>query len=195
MPARVRQVLQACLQKHPKQRLGDMQSVRLALDGTFDVVVERPGTTDASRPAPPMWRRAAPWVVGLLVVVAAGVAAWHLKPVPRQAVIRSAHGLPDGQSFRAAGRRYLAIAPDGSRFVYNATGGLYVREMAALDARVIPGTERAATSPVFSPDGQSVAFFEPSGAEGGQLKRIPIAGGAPIVLTSAKNSARHELDR
>ena len=36
MPARIRGVLQSALQKFPKQRLGDMQSVRLAMDGAFE---------------------------------------------------------------------------------------------------------------------------------------------------------------
>ena len=44
LPARVRQVLRACLQKDAKRRLGDMQSVRLALEGVFE--------TEASTAAP-----------------------------------------------------------------------------------------------------------------------------------------------
>jgi hypothetical protein len=36
VPARIRQVLRSCLQRDAKQRLGDMQSVRLALDGAFE---------------------------------------------------------------------------------------------------------------------------------------------------------------
>jgi serine/threonine protein kinase len=35
-PARVRLALRACLQKDPKQRPGDAQSVRLALEGAFE---------------------------------------------------------------------------------------------------------------------------------------------------------------
>ncbi|BCS32373.1 hypothetical protein TBR22_A15830 [Luteitalea sp. TBR-22] len=187
VPVRVRRVLQACLRKDPRQRLGDMQSIRLALDGAFEVVVERTGATNAPRPAPPLWRRAAPWAAGLLAAVASGVGAWQFKPVSPQPVIRTAHTLPVGQSFRGTGRRYLAIAPDGSRFVYNATGGLYVRDMDALEARLIPGTEGAGHSIVFSPDGQSLAYFQPGNtATGGQVKRIAIAGGAATVLTTAR---------
>ena len=36
VPARIRQVLRRCLQKDPKQRIGDTQDVRLALEGAFE---------------------------------------------------------------------------------------------------------------------------------------------------------------
>src|SRR5882672_7511372 len=42
VPARIRQVLRACLQKNAKQRIGDVQDVRLALEGAFETTV--PGT-------------------------------------------------------------------------------------------------------------------------------------------------------
>jgi serine/threonine-protein kinase len=61
--------------------------------------------------------------------------------------------------------------------VYNATGGLYVRTLDELESRVIPGTEESASSPFFSPDGRSVAF-----SQGGQLKRIALNGGSPVVI-------------
>ena len=52
VPARIRQVLRSCLQRDAKQRLGDMQSVRLALDGAFEL----PASLATVRPPP---RRAA----------------------------------------------------------------------------------------------------------------------------------------
>jgi eukaryotic-like serine/threonine-protein kinase len=76
----------------------------------------------------------------------------------------------------------VAVSPDGRHFVYNASGGLYLRSMDALDARLIPGTEVSATNPFFSPDGPSVGYFE-----NGQLKRISLSGGAPVVICAASN--------
>jgi serine/threonine protein kinase len=56
-PARITQVLRACLQKDRRQRLGDMQSVRLALDGHLTPPRRRP-----SRPRPHRGRcGSAPW--------------------------------------------------------------------------------------------------------------------------------------
>src|SRR4029453_11510977 len=60
--------------------------------------------------------------------------------------------------------------------------GLYLRTMGELRARLIAGTEEALTSPTFSPDGQSIAYFQE-----GQLKRIAISGGAPVVICAASN--------
>lgn len=37
VPARIRQVLRGCLQKNSKQRIGDVQDVRLALEGAFEM--------------------------------------------------------------------------------------------------------------------------------------------------------------
>ena len=55
--------------------------------------------------------------------------------------------------------------------------------MAALEARLFPGTEvRGLTNPFFSTDGESVGFFE-----NGQLKRIGISGGAAVVICGATN--------
>ena len=53
---------------------------------------------------------------------------------------------------------------------------LYLRELRALQANVIPGTENA-REPFFSPDGQRIGFFA-----GGDLKVVALAGGAPMVL-------------
>jgi serine/threonine protein kinase len=49
VPARIRQVLRACLQKNVKQRIRDVQDVRLALDGAFETTVH---VTAIPAPAP-----------------------------------------------------------------------------------------------------------------------------------------------
>jgi serine/threonine-protein kinase len=95
---------------------------------------------------------------------------------------RFSYTLRENQQFRNAGRPVVAISPDGRHFVYNANNGLYLRSMDGLDARLIQGTETPVTNPTFSPDGQWVAFFS-----GTQLMKIPVAGGTPIVLTTATN--------
>src|SRR6185503_6121229 len=92
--------------------------------------------------------------------------------------------LPDDQAFRNTGRPVVAVAPNGRHFVYNTSGGLYLRSMDTFASRLIPGTEASLTNPFFSPDGQWVAFF--SGSDS-QLKKIPIAGGTPVVICAATN--------
>ena len=77
VPPRVRQALRACLQKDPRQRVGDIAAIRLALDGAFET--DAPLAADA----PPSSRRAT-WLAIAAALVAggliAGVAAWMLRP-------------------------------------------------------------------------------------------------------------------
>ena len=64
VPARIRQVLRSCLQRDAKQRLGDMQSVRLALDGAFETASPATPTTTASS------RGRLPWIAALALAAA-----------------------------------------------------------------------------------------------------------------------------
>ena len=59
---------------------------------------------------------------------------------------------------------------------------IYLRSMVDPVARPVPGTENG-RFPVFSPDGQWLAFFAGT-ASPFQLKKVPVAGGAPLTLTS-----------
>jgi len=120
VPARVRQVIRSCLQKNVKARLASVQDVRLALEGAFDVPVT-PEVQTTTGPAPvPLWRH--PRVVGnamLLVTVVVGGMLLFGGPerAPDAEPIRFSQLLPEGQQFRNAGRRVVAISPDGRRFV------------------------------------------------------------------------------
>ena len=106
--------------------------------------------------ARPLWRRALPvaadgrgWRLSL-----AGLTAWSVWPtVAPPTVTRFDYDLPEGQQFRVTNRAVMAFSPDGRHFVYNTTGGLYLRTMGELEARLIPGTEGVLGNPFFSPDG------------------------------------------
>src|SRR5207249_5009094 len=159
VPARVSQALRVCLRKDPKQRVGDIRDVRLALEGAFETTV--PGT---AAPAPaiqrrPLWRRALPVAVAAVVASAmVGAAAWLVRsPAPSSPVTRFALALGDGQQFTVFNNQTLAISPDGTRLVYVVNNQLYLRAMSDVEARPIPGTQQTVSpfAPVFSPDGQS----------------------------------------
>ena len=114
-------------------------------------------------------------------------AAWSLRPSPPPlAVTRSVFPLPEGQSFTNPGRNTVAISPDGARMVYVANSRLYLRSLSEVDARPITGTERFQNviNPVFSPDGQSVAFFTTGD---NTIKRIAVTGGAAVTIAPATN--------
>ena len=80
------------------------------------------------------------------------------------------------------GRHTLAISPRGTHLVYWADNKLHLRALDRLDeATPIRGTEDA-REPFFSPDGRWIGFHQQ-----GQLKRMPLEGGAPISLGTAQN--------
>jgi serine/threonine-protein kinase len=171
----VRLFQRRCLQKNPKQRLHDIADMRLALEGAFEVT----GLHPAQAVAQAVWGRSLPFVVmavlAVLVTTLAARSLWFRAEALW--VTRFDHVLPEGQEFRNLGRSLIAISPDGQSFVYNAAGGLYVRRMEELQARLIPGTERGLTNPFFSPSGEFVAY-----EQAGELKRMSVSGGAPVVI-------------
>ena len=174
--------LKRCLHKDRNERIGDAQSLRLALDGAFETTASQ--VTQSVAVTRGWWRRTL-MVAGATAMVAAGLTAWSLWPtVEPQAVSRFEYTLPADQVFRRAGRPVFALSPDGRRFVYNTGRGLYLRTMGELEARLVSGTEEDLNGPFFSPDGQSVGYYAFAGS---QLKRIAITGGAPVKIADVTN--------
>jgi serine/threonine-protein kinase len=76
----------------------------------------------------------------------------------------------------------LALSPDGSVLVFKddvQNGLLWTKRRSELNAVPIPGTERA-TNPVFSPDGEWLAFVAD-----GRLKKVRAGGGASITIADS----------
>jgi len=188
VPARVRQVLRVCLQKDPGQRAQAIGDVRLALEGAFETVASVTPTV-----SPVAWRtrERAAWAASLVVVSLVGLAlgafAFRRQAPADVRAVRFLVFPPDGWSVTTGTPdgpllAPLAVSPDGSRiaFVGTATTGgsrrLWVRELSTLSAKELRGTE-GASSPFWSPDGQSLGFFAD-----GQLKRIAVASGSAVTL-------------
>ena len=171
--------LKRCLAKDPRQRVHDIADVRLALDGAF----ETPGLPAAPPVAVAQGRSPMAWAIPAVVLaaIAASVATWIVTRPGLQPVTRFDHVL-GSESFTRNGRPVLAISRDGRRVVYVANGQLYVRSLDEPQARPIQGTSENPSSPVFSPDGESVAFWSSENA----LKRILVTGGTPVRLTAAE---------
>ena len=185
--------LRRCLQKDPKQRPQAMGDVRLALEGAFETAAPA-AASPAAAPPRPFWRRAIP--VALAAVLASALtfgAAWSLRPLPPPlAVTRSVFPLPEGQTFTNTGRNTVAISPDGARMVYVANSRLYLRSLSDVDAKPITGTESFPNviNPVFSPDGQSVAFFTITRQHDQANRRHGRSGGDDLA---GDHSVWHEL--
>jgi serine/threonine protein kinase/Tol biopolymer transport system component len=185
MPPRVVQVIRACLQKNPKQRIDSAQDVRLALEGAFDTATSQmTGTTTSStRRGRLAWMTAL--AIAAVVIAALAIPALrHLRevPPPEPPVMRFTIAPPDGVTPTSP----AMISPDGTRVVFAGAaaggGGLYLWPLDALTAQRLPATEGAA-SPFWSPDSKSVGFFS-----GGKLKKIDITGGPAVPICDVQNA-------
>jgi serine/threonine-protein kinase len=80
----------------------------------------------------------------------------------------------------------VAFSADGTRLAYAANQRLYLRRLDQLDSTAIRGIEvtdqaRVARNPFFSPEGRWIGFWQD-----GQLKKVSITGGAPLMLCPAE---------
>jgi serine/threonine-protein kinase len=184
-PPHIESLLRRCLQKEIQRRVPHIGVARLEIDEP-----STPPSLPTSTPAPERswWRRAVPFALGVLITAVVDGAVWWRSRTesPPTIVTRFSIPLSEGQNFSNAGRQVLAISPDGTQIVYSAASRLYLRTMADLEARPIPGIDGsyAVIGPVFSPDGRSIAFW--SGADG-TLKRIAVTGGAPVTIAAIPN--------
>jgi Tol biopolymer transport system component len=185
VPARITQVLRACLQKDPKRRLGDMQSVRLALEGAFETAAPSPVAQAQQSGAA---ARALPWAVAGAALIAAGVvvmlwAPWRPAPALRPQRLFASVGSAD-TSLAVFFGASAALSPDGTTLAFigqqpTDVRRLFIRKLDQLQAAPLAGTE-AAGDPFFSPDGQWIAFFA-----GAKLKKVSVTGGAAVSLCDA----------
>jgi hypothetical protein len=176
-PAWLERLVRRCLAEDPEERWQNMRDVVLELRNP-------PVEATAVPPKRNWW----PWIVAgclVIAVAAAGGALWLGKREAPSTASVTEITPPEAGRFALIGDIGGSdISPDGRRLAYVATTSagqtlLYVRRLDALEARAIPGTEGAGR-PFWSPDSTSVAF-----GAGGKLKRVDLAGGAPMILCDA----------
>ncbi|MBI3844036.1 MAG: serine/threonine protein kinase, partial [Planctomycetes bacterium] len=148
-PARVRELLQRCLAKDPRQRLRDIGDARLVLEssGVVDDGVASGGRTSALG-------RALPWgvcaVLALLLVLVSLQAFGVLElwsraaaPASAQTAVHVSLALPGGDEVGNITELPLAISPDGTQVVYvglrSNNAQLYLRPLAEAEPKPIAG--------------------------------------------------------
>jgi Tol biopolymer transport system component len=189
-------IVRTCLAKDPNQRVQSAHDLLLNLQWVAE------GGSAAGVPAPVLAGRKSRerlmWAAVAVVGAIGAAAAWIAKPAPAQTgtVTRFVHTLEPTVRFTRTGRHNVAMSPDGTFFVYVANAQLFIRRMNDVDAQPIKGSQEDPVDPVVSPDGQWVAYFvpapgttqTPSGTtptpSPATLKKIPVTGGASIVLAS-----------
>jgi len=172
VPPPLRELIHGCLLRDRKARIGDISTALFLLRPMRVVVPDL--DTHVPRPLQ-RWRRARLVLAGALIAAAIGAAVlWRREPPPSQ-VTRFSFALPQGQQLTVS-LRSVAMSPDGTRLVYSADGGLFVRSMSDFEARAITGADPG-IGPVFSPDGQSLAFYADSA-----IKRVGVDGGTAVTI-------------
>jgi len=180
-PPALDRLVQTCLAKDPMDRWQAARDIELQLRGI------QQGLSGVSPATPFPVRRSGwlPWAIAVLCAAGAAAALlWKSHPPERPAasMIRFSVPPPPGTEFAGfAEQSTLRLSPDGRRLAFVAGGSdgrsrVWVRELSALDARPIEGSEEA-NSIMWSPDGSSIAFFGP-----GRLARVPVAGGTPVPI-------------
>src|SRR5262245_14805468 len=130
-PARVRRLLERCLERDPKLRLRDIGEARIALAsaGTFADAVAAPAPASIGARA---WLAAAAGIAAAIVLVAGYE---RFRPTAAAELpVRKLDLAADGLLYSAFGRSPV-IAPDGQRVVYSTSDRLWVRELAELPPR------------------------------------------------------------
>jgi eukaryotic-like serine/threonine-protein kinase len=187
-PPALERVVTKCLAKDPDSRWHSAHDLHDELQWVAGagshLGVVTPAVTAPRRQSG--WRLWPLALASLVTAGASGLVGWGLWPsAAPEAPVRFDYALPDGQQLFMANRPAVAVSPDGRWFLYQTTQGLYLRSMGELEARLIQGTDGRVTSPFFSPDSQWVGFgsFNDGERSGGvDLKKVAVAGGAPMTL-------------
>lgn len=176
IPKRFHRLLKLCLNRDPQQRLRDISGARYLLEEVAAIEERKPAR----------WMTAAV-AASLLTAAGAGFVAWNAswpidKPLMRLSVDLGPLAQPDA-------RTVVVLSPDGRRIVFTAHTPdrrriLATRLLDQNNVELIRGTE-GGTDPFFSPDGNWLGFFSEQ-----TLKKVPIAGGAPVTLAPITLGAR-----
>jgi len=170
VPARIRSLLDRCLERDPKRRLRDIGEARIALEKK-----EAPERLTSARLPTVL-----PWAIAALLAALAlltGRARPERAEVPlrRFAIELPWHTMPNWDDFVAA------ISPTGTHIAYNGRHGndvdVYVRALDELDGQPLADARELFTPMVFSSDGEWIAMFFAS-----ELRKVSIHGGEPQIV-------------
>jgi Tol biopolymer transport system component len=184
VPAPIRTLLQQCLVKDRRRRVGDIAAAQFVL--AHQTLLATPAVVPSSS-ARVAWLVAAlsgAALIGTFVWLAAGRSQTAEPDLVRFTIAPPANTSFGGPFMGGTGNiPQVAVSPDGRNIAYVAgapTGfHLWLRPIGGAEARRLPGTDGAAF-PFWSPDSRVVAFFASN-----KLKKVAIAGGPATVLTDA----------
>jgi serine/threonine protein kinase len=186
-------VIDRCLAKEPADRYASTRDLARDLvnlrdrssSASFEGLMARP------RPARSRLSVALPWVLAVLGTLTASAFAIRRsseRTRPPQPV-RFLIPLPEQENLAESTKfvewHNIAVSPDGSKVAFIGRRGrsrIWIRRLEEIEPEPLAGTE-GASSPFWSPDGASLAFFAD-----GKLRRVSLAGGLAQDLCPASRT-------
>jgi serine/threonine-protein kinase len=201
-PARLREVVQRCLEKEPRRRYRDAGDVRIELERAREA---REWTSSGAVPvatfSPRRLRELLPWVIAGVALVVAIAAITHARFTaaqdarPRKAAavpLRVDVTDPDIPAYPAQDHASVAITADGATLAYfgkvpQGNGfpwSICLRradEVHAIRCVASPEPLVAVYDPFFSPDGKWMGFSNQG------IYKVSLAGGLPTLVAENKS--------
>ena len=191
LPMELEWIVGKALAKDPADRYQHVDEVLVDLRKMQNSTAKRshsPGAavgSDSQAPAPPLawWL---PWSLFAAATAVALVLAYLnvIEPTPERPVRR--FSFTPESLYSTRDELQAAVSPDGRWIVYTSgesPGALWLRAIDSEEPRKLAGTEDADVGAFWSPDSRFIGF-----ATSGQLKKIAIQGGPPIVLCDLPGS-------
>ncbi len=183
IPPQVEAAVFTALEKLPADRFATAAEFAAALADASYQSTAMPATSSSAGPGGRAWQRRFT-VAAAIACVAVVAAAWGW------ARARAAADQPTTWQYISLGDSVavslnvpaLAISPDGSELVVKEdgqNGKLWIKRDGALDPVPISGTERA-QNPVYSPDGEWIAFVADQ-----KLQKVRPSSGAAVILADS----------
>jgi Tol biopolymer transport system component len=186
-------IVRRCLEKKPEMRFHSASDLGFALGTLTTPSGARPesqldtatAVTESAAVSTARWfGNARLWMIttavlllGLLLALPFAVKYLRLSPPAATVAARFIIAAPE----KATSILGPELSPDGRHLVFAALVegkiSLWLRPLGSLTAQPLPGTEGVTGFPFWSPDSRSLGF-----ADGRELKKLDLAGGAPQTL-------------
>jgi hypothetical protein len=185
VPAQAQRLLARCLQKDPKDRLRDIGDARSLLEEPQHGVMNPVQAQSLAHKG-----NVLPWAAAAVFALLAAILSFLHFPEQPPDPPKAVRFQLSPENVSIGGPLRFALAPDGTKLAYFATGGpgaaigsdgsarLWIRSLDTLEARPLPATDLRPTVPIFwSFDSKFVVFQSP-----GRLKNIDVSGGPAQTL-------------
>jgi Tol biopolymer transport system component len=186
-PRHIRTLLRRCLVKNPRDRLHDIGDARIELALPLEESDSSAGSSAVLPASTSKASRARIALAGAVIgaaLVAAAWAWWALRrdlgapePTLRKFSIEAGTNLLVTQD----GLSGPVLSPDGKRIAFVHQDRIWVRDLASLEPRALPGTELG-ERPFWSPGSDWVGYFMGASNRGGVLWKVPVEEGPPTRL-------------